>query len=51
MRCVKFVEKAPTGFEMMRKMTAVEKDVVAAATGDAEASQGDDRRKRASSTR
>ncbi len=30
-RCVKFVEKAPTGFEMMRKMTASEKEVVTAA--------------------
>ncbi len=30
-RCVKFVEKAPTGFEMMRKMTASETEVVAAA--------------------
>src|ERR1051325_5668643 len=29
--CVKFVEKAPAGFEMMRKMTASEKEVVAAA--------------------
>jgi Protein of unknown function (DUF1553)/Protein of unknown function (DUF1549) len=30
-RCTKFVEKAPTGFEMMRKMSASEKDVAAAA--------------------
>ncbi len=30
-RCVKFVEKAPTGFEMMRKMSAKETEVVAAA--------------------
>jgi len=30
-RCVKFVEKAPTGFEMMRKTTALEKEVASAA--------------------
>ena len=30
-RCVKFVEKAPTGFEMMRKPTAQEKEVSGAA--------------------
>jgi hypothetical protein len=30
-RCVKFVEKAPNGFEVMRKTSAAEKDVVTAA--------------------
>jgi cytochrome c553 len=30
-RCVKFVEKAPTGFETMRKTTALEKEVAGAA--------------------
>ena len=30
-RCVKFVEKAPAGFEMMRKMSATEKEVTTAA--------------------
>ncbi len=30
-RCVKFVEKTPTGFEMMRKMTASEQEVTTAA--------------------
>ncbi len=31
-RCVKFVDKAPMGFEMMRKTTAAEQEVLAAAT-------------------
>ena len=44
-RCVKLVEKAAAGFEMMRKMTASEKEVRRRRPDDAEAGQGDDRPK------